>query len=115
MTAQHLRDLDPNWRYATLVVVVLDTRTTLIDEIIDLHDRFMGSLFSKAKRNHADRFRQSGKAINDKARKVPDDAPTSFVRKRWESLVRTSDGLDRRFYELCVLAELKNSLRSGDI
>jgi hypothetical protein len=28
----------------------------------------MGSLFSKAKRNHADRFQQSGKAINDKVR-----------------------------------------------
>jgi TnpA family transposase len=49
------------------------------------------------------------------ARKVPEDAPTAFVRKRWESLVRPPDGLDRRFYELCVLAELKNSLRSGDI
>ena len=42
------------------------------------------------------------------ARKVPDDAPTSFVRKRWKSLVHTPDGLDRRFYELCVLSELKN-------
>jgi TnpA family transposase len=214
MTAQHLCDLEPARRYATLVAVILDTRATLIDEIIDLHDRFMGTLFSKAKRNHADRFQQSGKAINDKvrlysrigralldakqsggdpfaaieaiipwevfsetiteaetlaqpedfdflslvgdgftqlrrytptllealtmkaaptarellagvevlkgmnerqARKVPDDAPTSFVRKRWESLVRTPDGLDRRFYELCVLSELKNSLRSGDI
>lgn len=207
MTAQHLRDLEPSRRFATLVAVVLDTRATLIDEIIDLHDRFMGSLFSKAKRNHADRFQQSGKAINDKvrlysrigralleakqsgsdpfaaieaiipwdvfsesiteaealarpedfdflslvgdgftqlrrytptllealsmkaapaarellaavemlkgmndrqARKVPDDAPTSFVRKRWENLVRTDDGLDRRFYELCILSELKN-------
>ena len=49
------------------------------------------------------------------ARKVPDDAPTSFVRKRWKSLVHTPDGLDRRFYELCVLSELKNSLRSGDV
>ena len=29
--------------------------------------------------------------------------------------VRTPDGLDRRYYELCVLSELKNSLRSGDI
>jgi TnpA family transposase len=214
MTAQHLRDLEPARRYATLVAVILDARATLIDEIIDLHDRFMGSLFSKAKRNHSDRFHQSGKAINDKvrlysrigrallnakqsgadpfdaieaiipwdvftesiteaeklaqpedfdylvlvgdgfnqlrrytpilleslnmkaaptarellagvevlkgmnerqARKVPDDAPTSFVRKRWESLVRRKEGLDRRFYELCVLSELKNSLRSGDI
>jgi len=174
----------------------------------------MGTLFSKAKRNHAERFQQSGKAINDKvrlysrigcalleakqsggdpfaaieaiipwdvfsesiteaeklaqpkdfdflslvgdgftqlrrytptllealsmkaaqtarellasvdvlkgmnerqARKVPDDAPTSFVRKRWESLVRTTEGLGRRFYELCVLSELKNSLRSGGV
>jgi hypothetical protein len=29
--------------------------------------------------------------------------------------VATADGVDRRFYELCVLAELKNALRSGDI
>lgn len=214
MTAQHLRDLEAARRYATLMAVILDTRATLIDEIIDLHDRFMGALFSKAKRNHADRFLQSGKVINDKvrlysrisralleakqsggnpfaaieaiiswevfaesiteaellaqpgsfdylalvgdgfnqlrrytpvfldaltmkaapaarelltavgmlkgmnerlARKVPDDAPTSFVRKRWESLVHNEDRLDRRFYELCVLSELKNSLRSGDI
>jgi TnpA family transposase len=56
------------------------------------------------------------KGMNERqARKVPDDAPTSFVRKRWKSLVYTPDGLDRRFYELCVLSELKNSLRSGDI
>ena len=214
MTAQHLRDLEPDRRYATLVATILDTRSTLIDEIIDLHDRFMGTRFSKAKRKHSDRFQESGKAINDKvrlysrigralleakqsggdpfaaieaiipwdvfsksitdaetlaqpedfdflsmvgdgfnqlrrytpallealtmkaapsaqellagievlkgmnerqARKVPDDAPTSFVRKRWESLVHTPDGLDRRFYELCVLSELKNALRSGDI
>src|SRR5262249_42278006 len=68
MTAQHLRDLEPARRYATLVAVLLETRATLLDEIIDLHDRFMGSLFSKAKRHHADRFQQSGKAINDKVR-----------------------------------------------
>jgi hypothetical protein len=29
--------------------------------------------------------------------------------------VYTPDGLDRRYYELCVLFELKNALRSGDI
>ncbi len=214
MTAQHLRDLEPTRRYATLVAVILDTRSTLIDEIIDLHDRFMGSLFSKAKRRHAEQFQRSGKEINNKvrlysrigralidakqsgsdpfaaieaimpwevfsesiteaerlaqsedfdylaligsgfnslrrytpmllnaldmkaapaarkllagiellkdmnqrqARKMPDGAPTSFVRKRWESLVFTAEGLDRRFYELCVLSELKNALRSGDI
>jgi TnpA family transposase len=49
------------------------------------------------------------------ARKVPDDAPISFVKARWKPLVITDDGLDRRFYEICVLSELKNFLRSGDI
>jgi TnpA family transposase len=48
-------------------------------------------------------------------RVVPKDAPTGFVRKRWESLVVTDGGVDRRFYELCALSELKNALRSGDI
>lgn len=51
----------------------------------------------------------------DNGRKVPSDAPISFVKKRWENLVFTDAGIDRRFYELCVLAELKNALRSGDI
>ena len=56
------------------------------------------------------------KQMNERqTRKVPDDAPTSFIRKRWESLVRTPDGIDRRFYELCVMSELRNALRSGDI
>jgi len=68
MTAQHLRDLDPLRRYATLVAILLDTRATLIDEILDLHERFLGALFGQAKRRHAERFQASGKAINDKVR-----------------------------------------------
>jgi len=214
MTAQHLRDLDPTRQYATLVAVVLEAKATVIDEIVDLHDRFIGGLFNRAKRSHEQQFQQSGKSINEKVRlywrighalleakqsgadpfaaiesvlpwdaftqsvteaeklsqpedfdylhrigdrytqlrryapalldalrlkaapaaqdilkavetlkvlnadntrKVPKDAPTSFVKKRWGSLVFTADGVDRKFYELCVLAELKNALRSGDI
>jgi hypothetical protein len=49
------------------------------------------------------------------ARKLPDDAPRGFIRPRWERHVFTSDGLDRRFYETCVLSELGKSLRSGDL
>jgi TnpA family transposase len=214
MTAQHLRDLEPTRRYATVVAVVLDTQATLIDEIIDMHDRILGALFNRAKKCHAERFQWVGKDINGQlrlytrigralldakesgsdpfaaietvlpwekflesiteaekltrpadfdylpligegytqlrrytpslleslrlkaappaqeilsgvdtlkamnerqARKVPEDAPTSFVRKRWKSLVEVDGGIDRRFYELCVLSELKNGLRSGDI
>jgi TnpA family transposase len=52
---------------------------------------------------------------SDNARKVPPDAPTDFIKPRWQKLVMTDDGIDRRYYELCALSELKNSLRSGDI
>ncbi len=51
----------------------------------------------------------------DSARKVPANAPTAFIKPRWKSLVFTDGGIDRRFYEICALSELKNSLRSGDI
>jgi hypothetical protein len=214
MTAQHVRELEPTRRYATLVAVVLEARATVIDETIDLNDRIIGTLFNRARRHHEEHFQQSGKAINEKVRlfyrvgqallkarqaggepfqaieavisweaftrsvteaaelaqsedfdylhrigdgysqirrhapaflealhlkaapaaldiltavetikalnadqtrKVPLDAPISFVRKRWEGLVFTAAGVDRRFYELCTLVELKNALRSGDI
>lgn len=214
MTAQHLRDLEATRRHATLVAILLETRATVIDEIVDWHDRLIGKLFNRAKRSHEERFAQSGKAINEKvrlysrigqvllaarqegsdpfaaieevipwddfersvreaqtlaqpeafdyltligdgytqirryapslldalelkaapaaadvldavntlkmmnragARKLPKDAPTGFVRKRWESLVFADGNVDRRSYELCALSELKNALRSGDI
>lgn len=214
MTAQHLRDLQTLRRHATLVAIVLETRATLIDELVDWHDRMIGKVFNRAKHSHEERFQQSGKAINEKvrlysrvgqalvdarrtgadpfaaietvipwvsfersvaeaqslaqpeafdflelvaegytqirryapalldtlelraapaardlleavqtlklmnaagARKLPKDAPTAFVRRRWEGLVFTNDGLDRRSYELCALSELRNALRSGDV
>jgi hypothetical protein len=38
-----------------------------------------------------------------------------FIRERWAKLIFTDAGVDRRYYELCALAEMKNALRSGDI
>ena len=49
------------------------------------------------------------------ARNVPKDAPTGFVRRRWKPHVFKGEEIDRRFYELCVLSELRNALRSGDL
>jgi TnpA family transposase len=214
MTVQHLRDLEPARRYATLLAILLEAKATLIDQALDLHDRMIGALFNRAKRRHAEEFQQSGEAMHEKVRlywrigeallqarqsgvdpfhaieaiipweafvqsvteaqrlaqvegfdylhrisegyaqirryapaflnafrfkaapaaqpileaidtlktmdtdglrRVPADSPTDFVRKRWRALVFTDSGLDRRFYELCALAELKNALRSGDI
>ncbi len=48
-------------------------------------------------------------------RELPDDAPLDFIRERWARLIFTDAGIDRRYYELCALSELKNALRSGDI
>jgi len=56
------------------------------------------------------------RAMNhNEARKVPADAPTAFVKPRWERFVFEEGGIDRRFYELAAMSELKNALRSGDV
>jgi hypothetical protein len=68
MTGQHLRDLEVRRREATLVAVVLETRAALIDETIELHERMLGSLFSRARRRHAEEFQQAGRSINEKVR-----------------------------------------------
>lgn len=50
------------------------------------------------------------------SRTVPADAPRSIIRPRWARVVFGEDGsIDRAFYEMCVLAELRNALRSGDL
>jgi len=47
---------------------------------------------------------------------LPKSAPTSFVRQRWARHVLLPGGvIDRRHYELCVLAELRDRLRAGDV
>ncbi len=48
-------------------------------------------------------------------RKVPSTAPVKFIPESWKKLVITPSGIDRRYYEFCVLNELKGALRSGDI
>jgi hypothetical protein len=49
------------------------------------------------------------------ARLLPADAPTAFVRRRWAPYVFDGSTVDRKFYELCALSELKNALRAGDV
>lgn len=51
----------------------------------------------------------------DEFRKIPPSAPTDFVKERWRPYVLTPQGIDRRYYELCVLTLLRDGLRSGDI
>lgn len=213
-SGQHMKRFAATQRYAHLVALLLETRATLTDEILAMHDRIMGKLFARAKRKHQETFLESARSINEKmrifakvgrvlldarktgedpfsaiegvipwetfeasvtsadgivkpgmddslsligssysqirryaplfletfefkaapaaepllqaihilrrlnaanSREIPEDAPIGFVRKRWEALVLTQAGIDRRFYELCILSELKNALRSGDL
>ncbi len=206
MTPKDLGKFEPQRRYATLAAVVLESTATVIDELVDLHDRILVKLFSGAKHKHQQQFQKQGKAINDKVRlysrigqalleakesgsdpyaaieavipwdeftesvseaellarpegfdhlhlvgenfatlrrytpallevlelraapaaqgvlaavqtlremnadnlrKVPADAPTAFIKPRWKPLVITPEGLDRKFYEICALSELK--------
>lgn len=67
-TPQHLARFDDPRRYGTLVAVLLEASSTLTDEILDLHDRFVGSIFNKARRRRDEAFQSSGKAINEKVR-----------------------------------------------
>ncbi len=46
---------------------------------------------------------------------LPDTAPTGFVRQRWAPHVLPGGAIDRRHYELCVLSELRDRLRAGDV
>ncbi len=69
MTPKDLGKFEPQRRYATLAAVVLESTATVIDELVDLHDRILVKLFSGAKHKHQQQFqKQTSKAINDKVR-----------------------------------------------
>lgn len=49
-------------------------------------------------------------------RHLPPDAPIGFVRRGWRPFVVGADGKpDRRAWEVCVLSELRDRLRAGDV
>ena len=68
MTPADLAKFEPQRCYATLVALAIEGMATVIDEIIDLHDRIIGKLFNAANHKHQQKFQESGKAINDKVR-----------------------------------------------
>ncbi|MGX9834398.1 DUF4158 domain-containing protein, partial [Enterobacter hormaechei subsp. xiangfangensis] len=206
MSSRDLAKFTDVRRYATLVCIITEARATLTDEVIDLHERILGSLFSRAKRTQAERLQQTRKLIQSKLkqyvtvgqallnaresgedpwtaiedvlpwqefinsveetrflsrkgnfdalhlitekystlrkyaprmlsalqfmatpaaqalsdaldtitemyrkqlRKVPPSAPTGFIPESWRKLVLTPSGIDRKYYEFCVLNELK--------
>lgn len=68
MTPADLARFEPARRLATLVALALEGTATVLDELLDLHDRIMGKVFSAAKHKHQQQFQASGKAINQQLR-----------------------------------------------
>jgi TnpA family transposase len=48
-------------------------------------------------------------------RSVPETAPLDFVTARWEKYILKRGTIDRVYYEIYTLSELRNRLRSGDV
>jgi TnpA family transposase len=48
-------------------------------------------------------------------RNLPPRAPAAFLKPAWRKLVGTGAAVDRRAYEVAVMMELRDRLRSGDI
>ena len=66
MSSRDLTKFSSSRRYAILICVIEEARATLTDEIIDLHERILNSMFSRAKRTQAERLQQTGKLIQSK-------------------------------------------------
>ena len=63
-TVQHLAELEPLRRYATLTALRLELKATLTDEALSMFEPLVGQLFKKSERTHAEPFHASGKSIN---------------------------------------------------
>jgi TnpA family transposase len=48
-------------------------------------------------------------------RGLPGNAPTGFIRPSWRPFVFPGGKIERRAYEICVLSELRDRLRAGDV
>jgi TnpA family transposase len=67
-TAQHIAGFERQRRHATLVEITIELGAALTDQAIDLFERLVGTMFSKAETRHARAFQADGRAINEKVR-----------------------------------------------
>jgi hypothetical protein len=47
-----LKEYEPDRRHGTLVALLIETAATLTDEILELHDRLIGSFFTQSKNRY---------------------------------------------------------------
>jgi len=64
-TAQHIAGYERQRRHATLVAITLELGPTLTDQVIDLFERLIGTMFSKAETRHARAFQADGRAYEN--------------------------------------------------
>ncbi len=67
ISSRDLTKFSSSRRYAILICVIEEARATLTDEIIDLHDRILNKMFSRAKSTQAERLQQRSKLIRSKS------------------------------------------------
>ena len=67
-TVQHVAGYERQRRHATMVAISLDLSASLTDQAIDLFDRLVGAMFSKAEGRQARAFQADARAINEKVR-----------------------------------------------
>jgi hypothetical protein len=53
--------------------------------------------------------------MNGSGKPVSKSAPIGFIKPRWAAQVMPDGAIDHRYYELCVLSELRDRLRAGDV
>jgi hypothetical protein len=68
MTPADLAKFEPARHLATLVALALKGTATMLDELLDLHDRIVGKVFNAAKNKHQQQFQAADKAINQQVR-----------------------------------------------
>jgi uncharacterized protein YyaL (SSP411 family) len=66
MSSRDLAKFTDVRRYATLVCVIQEAQATLTDEVIDLHERILGTLFSGQNAHKPNGFSKRGKLIQSK-------------------------------------------------
>ena len=80
---------------------------------------FLQTLEFASDRHHED-LRQAVELLKkmniEGRRKLPEDTPVSFISSKWKPYIKDKNGKPNlRFYELCVLWELRTAIRGGHL
>lgn len=66
MPANEIHKFETNRRLATIAAIIIETKASIIDEIVELNDKILGNIFNKAKNSHNNEFQSNSKSINEK-------------------------------------------------